>query len=393
MVTRSQKIRLGVFVVIATVLLALMVVVLLGSSLGEQTDTYTTRFEESVSGLEIGAPVKYHGVRVGTVDSIKINAQDVSEVVVSLSLDHGTPIKEDSEVVLNTMGITGLKFLEIMGGTDDSAFLSPGDEIPSDASLMSRLTGKADVIAEKIEMLVNNLVDVTGEQEREQLKKVLSDVQETMESVRRIIAENEVRVSQAVKDLSVTAENLRVLSGDARETVAIVDGSIEAVRDGVLVFTDEATAVLQEQNANLGFLVANLDDAVLSAQKVIGSSEIARLPKRIYQAVVAARDLLTHADGYVGDIKIEVVKVAKTLDGRIGDPRIDAVMDNASRLSKNADALLETLDLTARQSRLDIFVTLDELKDVVRNLNDFTQLLLENPSVLLRGNQQKERKL
>ena len=393
MVTRSQKIRLGVFVVLASVLLGGMVVVLLGSSIGKKTDLYTTRFEESVSGLEIGAPVKYHGVRVGTVDSIKIDPDDVSEVVVVLSLEHGTPIKEDSEVVLNTMGITGLKFLEIMGGTDETGFLKPGEEIPSGPSLIHRLTGKADVITEKIEMLVNNLVEVTGEQQREQLTAILEDVHETMESVRRIVSENEAGVSQAVKDLSKTAENLRGLSADAKVTLAIVDGTIESVRDGVLIVVDEVSDVLQEQNANLGFLIANVDDAVLSAQKVIGSDEIARLPKRIDQTVVAARDLLTHADGHVGTIKDQVVKVARTLDGRIGDPRIDEVMDHVTGLSKNADELVQTLDLTARQSRLDIFVTLDELKDVVRNLNDFTQMLLENPSVLLRGNQQRERKL
>jgi phospholipid/cholesterol/gamma-HCH transport system substrate-binding protein len=393
MVTRSQKIRLGVFVVLASALLAGMVVILLGASLGKLSDVYTTRFEESVSGLELGAPVKYHGVRVGTVDAIVINPDDVSEVIVTLTLDHGTPIKADSQVVLNTMGITGLKFLEIMGGTDETRFLTPGEEIPSGPSLIHRLTGKADVITEKVEMLVNNLVEVTGEQQREQLNAILADVQETMESVRRIVAENEAGVSQAVKDLSKTAENLRGLSADAKVTLAIVDGTIESVRDGVLVVVDEVSEILQEQNANLGFLIANVDDAVLSAQKVIGSDEIARLPRRIDQTVVAARDLLTHADGHVGAIKDQVVKVARTLDGRIGDPRVDEVLDHVAGLSKNADELVQTLDLTARQSRLDIFVTLDELKDVVRNLNDFTQMLLENPSVLLRGNQQQERKL
>ncbi len=393
MVTRSQKIRLGVFVVLSSVMLGAMVVVLLGASIGQQSDTYTTRFEESVSGLELGAPVKYHGVRVGTVDSIMINPDDISEVVVTLSLKHGTPIKADSKVVLNTMGITGLKFLEVMGGTDDTRFLMPGEEIPSGPSLISRLTGKADVITEKVELLVNNLVELTGEQERAQLKKIMADLQETMESARRIIAENEAGVSQAVKDLSKTAENLRALTTDGRESLAIIDASIESVRDGILLLADEVSEVLQDQNANLGLLVANIDDAVLSAQKIVGSEEFARLPKRLDRTMVAARDLLTHADGHVGTIKDKIARVARTLDGRIGDARIDGMLDHLSRLSQNADELVETLDLTARQSRLDIFVTLDEFKDVVRNLNDFTQMLLENPAILLRGNQQEERKL
>ena len=393
MVTRSQKIRLGVFVVVASFLLAGMLVVLLGTSLGEQTDIYTTRFEESVSGLEIGAPVKYHGVRVGTVDAIGINPDDVSEVVVTLNLKRGTPIKANSKVVLNTMGITGLKFLEVTGGTDDSLFLTPGGEIPSGPSLISRLTGKADVITEKIEMLVNNLVEITGEQEREQFQAILADVRETMASARRIISENEVDVSQAVKDLSESSANLRALTVDGRESLAKLDMSLEAVQDGVLLLADEVSDVLQEQSLNLSFLIANTDDAVLSVQNVVGSEEVARLPRRLEAAVMAARDLLTNAKGQVGELTERVVRVARTLDGRIGDPRIDGMLDHLSLLSQNADALVETMDLTARQTRLDIFVTLDELKDVVRNLNDFTQMLLENPSVLLRGNQQEERKL
>ena len=393
MVTRSQKIRLGVFVVVASFLLAGMLVVLLGTSLGEQTDIYTTRFEESVSGLEIGAPVKYHGVRVGTVDAIGINPDDVSEVVVTLNLKRGTPIKANSTVVLNTMGITGLKFLEVTGGTDDSLFLTPGGEIPSGSSLISRLTGKADVISEKIEMLVNNLVEITGEQEREQFQAILADVRETMASAKRIISENEADVSQAVKDLSESSANLRALTVDGRESLAKLDMSLEAVQDGVLLLADEVSDVLQEQSLNLSFLIANTDDAVLSVQNVVGSEEVARLPRRLDAAVMAARDLLTNAKGQVGELTERVVRVARTLDGRIGDPRIDGMLDHLSLLSQNADALVETMDLTARQTRLDIFVTLDELKDVVRNLNDFTQMLLENPSVLLRGNQQEERKL
>ncbi|MBM4372220.1 MAG: MCE family protein [Deltaproteobacteria bacterium] len=393
MVSRSQKIRLGVFVTLSATVLVGMVAALLGTSLGHTTDTYTTRFEESVSGLEVGAPVKYHGVRVGTVDAVKIDPEAVSEVVVTLSLDHGTPVKEDSLVVLNTMGITGLKFLEISGGTDESRFLTPGDRIPTGPSLIHRLTGKADVITEKVELLVNNLAELTGEKEREQVRRILEDVQETMDSVRVIITENELAVSQAVADLAETAANLRMLTTDGQATLALVDDSLEAVRDGVLLLADEAGQEIRDVSLSVQYLVASVDDAVLSAQAVLGSPEVARFPRRLDEAILAARDLLLHADVHVAELKERIARVARTLDGRVGDPRIDGMLDHLANVSQNADTLVATLDLTALQARDDIFLTLDNLKDVVRNLNDFSQMLLENPSVLLRGSQLQERKL
>ncbi len=69
------------------------------------------------------------------------------------------------------------------------------------------------------------------------------------------------------------------------------------------------------------------------------------------------------------------------------------MLDSLARLSKQLEGFVDTLDLTMRQSREDIFATLTNLKDVVRNLNDFTQMLLESPSILLRGSQLKERSL
>jgi phospholipid/cholesterol/gamma-HCH transport system substrate-binding protein len=169
MITRAQKVRLGLFMTISTVLLVGTMVVLAGLELGRQRDTYTVRYTTSMSGLEPGSSVKYNGVRVGSVDALRINREDVAEVIVTLSLEHGTPVKKDTKAVVNMAGITGLKFIELSGGTSGSGFVEPGGEILGGESTLDKLTGRAEAIAEKAELLLNQLNKAVSDENRERV--------------------------------------------------------------------------------------------------------------------------------------------------------------------------------------------------------------------------------
>ena len=101
MITRAQKVRLGVFLTVSSTLLIGTLAVLAGLRLAEERDTYTIRYHMSLSGLEAGSPVKFNGVRVGRVDSIRIDREDPATVVVAVSLDAGTPVKKDTRAIVN----------------------------------------------------------------------------------------------------------------------------------------------------------------------------------------------------------------------------------------------------------------------------------------------------
>ena len=58
MSTHAQKIRLGVFMLLATLLFLGSVGTLAGVKLFNPRDRYFVRFTESVSGLEVGSTVK-----------------------------------------------------------------------------------------------------------------------------------------------------------------------------------------------------------------------------------------------------------------------------------------------------------------------------------------------
>src|SRR5215468_10915378 len=62
--------RLGIFVVMSLVIMAAVLFLLGGRKLFQPTFTFETYFNESVAGLELGAPVRFRGVPLGQVSEI-----------------------------------------------------------------------------------------------------------------------------------------------------------------------------------------------------------------------------------------------------------------------------------------------------------------------------------
>src|SRR5215831_19815256 len=66
--------RLGLFVVVCVAILAAVLFLLGGRKLFQPTFVFETYFNESVSGLELGAPVRFRGVPLGQVSEILTSA-------------------------------------------------------------------------------------------------------------------------------------------------------------------------------------------------------------------------------------------------------------------------------------------------------------------------------
>src|SRR5690349_14030164 len=91
----------GLFVIVLSVAAAFFAVWL--SRTGNDDDVlYRIHFDESVSGLALGEPVKFVGVDVGTVKSMSIDTVDTHWVQVDVKLRKDAPVKTDTKATLKT---------------------------------------------------------------------------------------------------------------------------------------------------------------------------------------------------------------------------------------------------------------------------------------------------
>jgi len=102
---------LGAALVVAVLWLAA------GIDTQKKYEPYQSVIKESVAGLSIAAPVKYMGVDVGKVSEIAIDPQNSRQVRVKFLIERGTPIKQDTEAVMKSQGLTGIAYIELSGGS------------------------------------------------------------------------------------------------------------------------------------------------------------------------------------------------------------------------------------------------------------------------------------
>jgi len=214
MVSKSQKIRLGIFILLGITLLIVLVSLIIGSTLFDKKDTYFIAYkDQSVSGLNVGSAVQYHGIRIGRVENLSIDPDDVTTVIVEISVTAGTPIKVDVKAVLAAVGITGLKQIELVGGDPREENLKPGSYISSGESTFDMITGKAEDIAEKVDLILQNIANTFDLETQNNIKQAIANTNSSLDNINIILEENKESLSSSIENIARISSELADLLG------------------------------------------------------------------------------------------------------------------------------------------------------------------------------------
>ena len=115
---------IGFLVLLGFFFIGLFTYWLMQPSSEEEVRKYSIHFDESVLGLNIDAPVKYRGISVGKVTSLRINPANMEQVDVLITILKTTPIKEDTVAKLTAQGITGLSYINLSMGSQNAKELT-----------------------------------------------------------------------------------------------------------------------------------------------------------------------------------------------------------------------------------------------------------------------------
>ena len=128
----------------------------------KQFDIYQAIENESVTGLNVNAPVRYNGVEVGRVRRIALDPEDPQRVNLFLAIEQSAPIRQDTVAVLKAQGLTGIAYLELTGGARNTPPLLalPGARYPviaTRSSLSTRLENVLTNVAAKLDSTSTNV--------------------------------------------------------------------------------------------------------------------------------------------------------------------------------------------------------------------------------------------
>jgi len=92
-----------------------------------QRASYQVRFEQPVAGLAIGSSVLFNGVRVGAITELRLDPQHPKRLDVTIGVDHGTPVRADTQVDVSYQGLTGAPAIALKGGDANAPALTAID--------------------------------------------------------------------------------------------------------------------------------------------------------------------------------------------------------------------------------------------------------------------------
>jgi phospholipid/cholesterol/gamma-HCH transport system substrate-binding protein len=128
-----------------------------------QRDYYQLRFESSVSGLLAGSAVLFNGIRVGEVTGLTLDPAHPDEVLVTIGVVHNTPVRSDTQVGLESQGLTGGAAITLVGGDASSP---PPQATDGELPLLTAAPGAGQdwaSLGREVLSKLNNLIDTNAD--------------------------------------------------------------------------------------------------------------------------------------------------------------------------------------------------------------------------------------
>ena len=315
---------IGAFVVGAVALVVVGVIVFGGGKMFEETNRYIMFFEGSVKGLNIGAPVTFRGVKIGSVVDITLRANPVNmdfriPVVIEIEEDkveETTELRESDKEAVNKMidlglrarldmqsMVTGQLLVNLEMLPDEPERLVGGQhqyqEIPTVPSSFERIAKKIenlpiDEIVNKVsssltalEALLNNPALTESVKHLSQATANAEDLTAKLDQKITPLVDSFQRIADHADQLILNVnDQIQPLAGEARSTLKNANAAAESVRSAADAFADLSTGA-QPTIDNVGLAFANVADLTDANSKE--RAELRSVLKELSEAVRSIR--------------------------------------------------------------------------------------------------------
>ncbi len=301
MSTPTNHWKLGLFVVVGFIMMLSMMAWLGARSLRKEVGLYVSYFDESVQGLEVGSPIKFRGVTIGSIAKIDI-ADDHRHVEVTCELgkavltrlgldvvigpvNPGKPLKLEQgiglRVQLASSGLTGVKFLQLdffpvaSNPEPTLPFPVPDNYIPAVPSTMKNLEDslvhvvqRLPEVVDQVQGILNKVDFILGGIKDQDVPRRLVTV---LDNANSVLGEAQTKIAaletdKLSKDAAKTVKDLSQTVALMNALLARVDGD-----KGLLASVTRASDALGDTARGADGVGSQLEDTLGAVEKAAKS--------------------------------------------------------------------------------------------------------------------------
>jgi phospholipid/cholesterol/gamma-HCH transport system substrate-binding protein len=272
----NTEAKVGMFVSACVLILGTTIYFVGNEQFGTHLTPYKT-YLRYAGGVAPGSEVLFGGIAVGKVTAVRAWKDDPTRIEILLEVKNGTPLNQMSVARLGAVGLMSPPAISITTGANEAVRLTAGQVIPSletvsiddmarklsgiadsAGDLIGQVKGEMQGISGKAEVLLGNLNEATGAENRKQIAGILKEVntlvaRESPKIAR--ISEQVLLMSQdadvIVKDADAAIKKVGPVVDHADGAVASAKVTIDQLREPVRRDIEQLQAALNQASTLL----------------------------------------------------------------------------------------------------------------------------------------------
>lgn len=334
----SPAAKVGMIVILALVMLGLVVSQLGNWKYKEVGNRYYVIFD-NVSGLQVNAPVRKAGVKIGQVTGINIIGKGseekdlIDKVKVTIYVyekdDTGKPIQLTKNSLFTiSSSFMGDKWLEI--------FPREGEELKPEG----KVVGKSPVT-------LDDLI-VKGED-------VLEELKVAVDNFNLLVGDSKVQ-----KDLKDTVANFKSISGNLKTASAKFDKTLDQLGTRIVALTEQAESVLKDVDSEIRGVGGDVKGFTSSLKRMATANE----PKM--------NDIVKNLQETSHNLNASMKAIRELVTNEKFGKNILKTLDNIATASEEVEGIASDVrSITSDpQLREDLKATVHEARETVKGAND-----------------------
>lgn len=297
----ANKTLIGIFVLGATALLVIAVVVLGSGKFFKKSFPAIAYFEGSVGGLNVGAPVVFRGAKMGTVTSVKLRfdpKSDEIQIPVFLEIE-----PERLEIRDRSRRLDPVATLRLLIDRGLRARLEPQSILTGQMQVdldfyperPARFVG-ADPGYPEIPTIPTPLQELAKRIEKLPLEQIVKDIGSAVAGINRFV--NSPEITKSLRSVSVAAE-------EAKDLIGKLDARIDPLVLNIEAAIKDARKLLQNIDRQVEPLGPSIRKASDSIEKTLKSADA---------ALHSAQKAIDGVEGNIGEDSPLVYQLNKTLE-------------------------------------------------------------------------------
>ena len=272
----------------------------------EQTQIYIIYFNESVLGLNLDAPAKYKGIKVGKVTRLRINPDNSEQIEVTVKILKTTPIKEDTVAKLTAQGITGLSYINLSEGSSYSKPLTikKGQHYPvikSAPSFLANIEQSFGSTSELLSLTLERTNRLLNDENQKQFAKLLKASTQIMSKINTTL---DAKTMQHIKN---SLNNLDHLTDKIDKSIPKINKFI----NNSMVWENkisESFLSIKKSYFQMGIIMNNMANSFLHIENNVEDVTVETLPlmnntmRQMQQTLVNLSELINQYERSPSDI-------------------------------------------------------------------------------------------